>query len=630
MTTPSINPLATPDMLAHALMYARRGWAVIPLHASLPRGCSCGDPECNSVGKHPMTKNGAKDATTGPEKIRQWWTKRPYANIGIATGPISGLYVIDVDCDKGAEIESLEPYNLSEILCTAFSRTGGGGYHFYLKCSEPLPNTGNKLATHVDTRGLNGYVVAPPSRTAKGEYAWETRDQETLEPIEPVEMPPELLAALTSSKRPRKEEQPARGVDGQQDQKALQSLVAQEERNNFLASEAGKVCRTLDLDRETVEAVLHAINEHRYGHGKHPDGPLTAKELEATVFQSIPKWLPSTSGLGQTSPRVEMLPDLMSRPAPVTRWIVKGLLPEGLCLFAGKPKAGKSWLMLALQLGCALGTEVGGLVLGRYPVDPLGVLYLSLEDTQARFYERTKKLLAGRPVPQTFGCALDWKPLLAGGLYDLEAWLVTHAETRLVVIDTLARVRTASSGNGGMYQEDSDLMSQLQQLAKQYHIALVLVHHLRKMGSSDTFDEISGSTGLTGVADTSLVLKRERNQNDGTLHLTGREVEEQELAVTFDPATGHWTCTGKAAERAVSQGKQEILDLLKAKGTMTPSEIAQAVEKPRNAIAILLTRMSQEGLIVKNGRGVYTLKQSQEEQLWGDEDLEWEGLSGDD
>jgi len=391
-----------------------------------------------------------------------------------------------------------------------------------------------------------------------------------------------------------------------------------------LTSMIGSLCRseTLDLDRETIEAVMHTINENRYGHGKHPDGTLPERELE-NIFKSAEnaRWFSSDRGLGLASPVIEMLPDVMNAPTPVTRWIVPGLLSEGLCIFSGKPKSGKSWMIFAMQIGCALGTEVGGLVLGRYPVEPMGVLYLSLEDTPARFYERTRKLLGERPIPANFARALDWKPLLAGGLADLETWLAVHPETKLVVIDTLARVRTATSGNGGMYQEDSDLMSQLQAIAKQFHIALVLVHHLRKMGSSDVFDEISGSTGLTGVADTTLVLKRERNQNDGTLSVTGRQVEEQELAVTFDPATGHWSCTGKAAERAVSQGKQEILDLLREKGTLSNSEIAQAVEKTRTTINTLLSRMVQEKLIVKDGYGLYTLKQEKEDQVWDSEAL---------
>jgi hypothetical protein len=608
-------------MLTWALMYARRGWAVIPLHASLPKGCSCGDPECSSVGKHPMTKNGAKDATTDVAQIRRWWTKRPYANIGIATGPVSGLYVIDVDCDKGGEIESLEPYNLSEIMDTASVRTGGGGYHFYLKCAEPLPNTGNKLATHVDTRGLNGYVVAPPSRTAKGEYAWETRDQETLEPIEPVEMPPELLAALTSSARhahPRKEEQHARGVDGQQEHKPS---VAQEQRNNYLTSKAGQLCH-LGLSQVSVEACLRAINETRYGGGAHPDGSLTAQELEKTVFKSIPKWQLATSGSVQEEPLIEMMDEVMNdTDPPRVRWIIPDLLSEGLCLLSGKPKSGKSWLVFATLITCALGSEVGGLVLGRYPVKPMGVLYLSLEDTPARFYERGVKLLAGRPAPANFGRALSWSPLLSGGLHALETHLIEHPEIQLVAIDTLARVRKAGSGNGNMYQEDSDLMGELQNLTKRHHIALIVVHHLRKMVSSDVFDEVSGSTGMTSTNDNNFVLKRERNQNDGMLSVTGRSGKEEVLAITFDPATCQWSVTGKAAEREVSQGKQEIIDLLKKHGTMSNSEIAQAVEKPRTTLNTFLSRMVQEGLIVKDGYGLYTLKQGKEDQVWDSEAL---------
>ncbi len=100
--------------------------------------------------------------------------------------------------------------------------------------------------------------------------------------------------------------------------------------------------------------------------------------------------------------------------------------------------------------------------------------------------------------------------------------------------------------------------------------------------------------------------------------------------MTFQPSSGHWLCAGKAAEREVSQGKQEIFALLRANGTMTNSEIAQAVEKPRRAIGPFLSRMVQEGLIVKNGRGLYTLKQMEENQLWGSKEAEEDQLLRDD
>lgn len=88
-------------MLKHALDYAARGWAVVPLHGISEGRCTCGKPECRSAGKHPRISGGCHAATTDPETIEQWWRTYPDANIGIATGKVSGLIVVDVDAGEG-------------------------------------------------------------------------------------------------------------------------------------------------------------------------------------------------------------------------------------------------------------------------------------------------------------------------------------------------------------------------------------------------------------------------------------------------------------------------------------------------------------------------------------------------
>jgi hypothetical protein len=95
---PACNPL-----LEAALDYAGMGWRVFPLHSPTADECSCGKPDCRRVGKHPRTSNGLKDASTDPAIIRRWWERWPAANVGIATGPESGVFVLDVDGKQGEE-----------------------------------------------------------------------------------------------------------------------------------------------------------------------------------------------------------------------------------------------------------------------------------------------------------------------------------------------------------------------------------------------------------------------------------------------------------------------------------------------------------------------------------------------
>ncbi len=163
-----------PALLAAALWYAVRGLPVFPLHSVDGQGrCSCnGKPGCKP-GKHPRIPNGHVGATTDPGRIRRWWSRWPEANIGIPTGERSGLLVLDIDAHGFTSLDALEEEHgpLPETLTV---RTGGGGMHVYLKypAGSGIRNSAGKVGLGLDVRGEGGYVVAPPSRTDKGPYAF--------------------------------------------------------------------------------------------------------------------------------------------------------------------------------------------------------------------------------------------------------------------------------------------------------------------------------------------------------------------------------------------------------------------------------------------------------------------------
>jgi hypothetical protein len=149
---------------------------VFPTHNWRLLACSCGDAACSSPGKHPRTRRGVHDAEYGDaDRIKAWWTSWPDANIGLATGTPSGLYVIDLDGDQGVEewwALSLEKGGVEQTMST---RTGGGGIHLFYRqpAGMSLPNTAKRLAPHIDTRGTGGYVLVPPSDHRSGrEYEW--------------------------------------------------------------------------------------------------------------------------------------------------------------------------------------------------------------------------------------------------------------------------------------------------------------------------------------------------------------------------------------------------------------------------------------------------------------------------
>jgi hypothetical protein len=163
--------------LAQALAYADRGWAVLRIYGIHQGRCMCGKDDCNA-GKHPWTEHGFKDATTDPTTIQCWFLATPQANVGIATGAVSGLVVLDVDPRHGGE-ESLRRLEAryGPLPPTAEVASGGGGRHFYFQ--HPGPETVVRTRAKfdefpgLDLKADGGCVVAPPSVHATGHrYRW--------------------------------------------------------------------------------------------------------------------------------------------------------------------------------------------------------------------------------------------------------------------------------------------------------------------------------------------------------------------------------------------------------------------------------------------------------------------------
>jgi predicted P-loop ATPase len=176
-SAPEECPRQAEPMLAAALAYAARGWAVFPLHTIVDGRCSCGTVDCSDAGKHPRVRRGLKEATRDRAKIEAWFGPgAPAANVGLATGAVSGVTVLDVDIGEGkrgaetwAELvkEQGEPETLT-------ARTGSGGMHLFFRYNSALKTASNVLGPGVDCRNDGGYIVAPPSlHRSGGVYAWE-------------------------------------------------------------------------------------------------------------------------------------------------------------------------------------------------------------------------------------------------------------------------------------------------------------------------------------------------------------------------------------------------------------------------------------------------------------------------
>jgi hypothetical protein len=163
-----------PSFKEAALQYALNGLRVLPLYGIGPDViCDCGKADCKSPGKHPLVPGGAKAATCDLAQVTAWWDLWPEANIGIATGAGSGIFVVDVDAKNGG-IESLAALEAENgplpRTVEVLTGSGGGSKHLYFKLPDSLiiRNSASKIAPGIDVRGEGGYVVAPPSRHVSG------------------------------------------------------------------------------------------------------------------------------------------------------------------------------------------------------------------------------------------------------------------------------------------------------------------------------------------------------------------------------------------------------------------------------------------------------------------------------
>ena len=293
--------------------------------------------------------------------------------------------------------------------------------------------------------------------------------------------------------------------------------------------------------------------------------------------------------------------DILCTDFPEPNWIVPGLLPEGLTIFGGKPKAGKSTLCLSLAHTIAS----GGKFLGKIQVERREVLYLALEETSRRLKPRLITMLNGSNPTNRINFAYKWPKIGQGGLEKLDSWLKDHSRCKLVIIDTLARIRAAKR-TGTLYEADYNEIASLKAVADSHSAAFMVVHHLRKATSHDMLDLVSGSVGLTAAADSIAILQRNGGLADAELSLCGRDIEELELALKFHRKTKSFSILGEAAEYRMSQERREVLEFLReANGPVQLKDISNALGKEKNNISKLLNGLIKYGFARQPAYGKY-------------------------
>lgn len=244
--------------------------------------------------------------------------------------------------------------------------------------------------------------------------------------------------------------------------------------------------------------------------------------------------------------------DLSSRELPAVNFYVSEVIPQGLTLICSVPKLGKSWFALQLCLSITRGDSFLG-----FETKPCACLYLALEDSYNRIKERMLKQLKGSQAPSNLYFNINNKNLSNGLVEELEKFLIQYADVKVIIIDTLQKVRGDSKGTN-VYANDYKELSLLKSFADKHNICIILIHHLRKgLVSNDVFERVSGTNGITGTADTTLILSKEdRTDKETKLSIVGRDVEYNDYIIRFNSNDCIWEMISSLDDYKDYQNKQ--------------------------------------------------------------------------
>lgn len=313
---------------------------------------------------------------------------------------------------------------------------------------------------------------------------------------------------------------------------------------------------------------------------------------------------PPKSGPAEFKPEdhIYKASELAAMDFPPVRELVPGIIREGLSILGGPPKVGKSFLALDIALGLAQGEHV----LGLGPVERQKVLYLALEDSPRRMRDRIALRLTGKSFPSLLHLVHDWPRLMAGGLSALTDFIKKEAY-HLVIIDTFVRVKEVARPKAmELYSFDYAQAEKLKRLADENQLSLLIIHHLRKMIAEDPVDSLNGSTGMAAAADSILILQRHRGEGDARLFITGRDIEEQTLALAHED-TG-WKVLGSAGEYGTSDTKRRILNLLRTcPAGNCPKDIAGCLQINSDTVRQALLRMNKAGQVYKKDGNYFAI-----------------------
>ena len=551
-------PTLAANNLAEAMRLAARGWAVFPVAPGTKRPYAGG--------------TGCSEATMTPDRVREWWTERPNADIGVNAG-MSSLVVVDVDIKGGGPVSlgGLVERN-GPIPDTVTAQTPGGGFHLFFK--QPATAIRNRVGIWpgVDIRAANGYVVVAPSVHPNGEhYAW--REGRSPFDLDPAEMPEWLVSALAEPKAAP----------------TLAAATQSGERNARLTSLAGAL-RARGVDEAGLIAGLRGLNTATC------QPPLEDREVLA-IAASIGKRPAGQTGLTERKRSFALLTRADLGDLPSVEWLIDGVVPAaGVSVLYGPSGGGKTFCALSMAYAVSVGIDW----LSRATM-PGPVVYVAAEGrsglrARVEALEREHGLRADslRVLPEAVQLGRD-----ADVTAFADAVAAMPQPPALIVVDTLARCLVGGDENSA--KDVGLFVAGVDRLRETFGCAVLVVHHSGKGG-----DTYRGSSALVGAADS--VMRFEGSGGILTL-----QCEKQKDAEPFGRINALLMQSGDSCLVVLSDGTAptaaapatrrvaEVLGEIAGDDWSTRRDLEKACGMPPSTFAKALKAAHECGLVEKEG-----------------------------
>ena len=487
-----------------------------------------------------MTKNGLKDATVDQDIIRGWWERHPEANIGIATGKISDLWVLDVDNKQSVEVgnilvgqgdlsvREIEDEN-GAIPETRYVDTGGGGRHYYFQYTDGCGGNRTGIRPGIDVRGDGGYVVAPPSIHVSGHfYRWGNVD---LLP----DVAPRFIIALATQ------------VESADTAVGPDDHVIEGGRNTYLHALGARYRRENGYVDWQLFGLLMAHNHHQC------KPPLTSDEVRRIAANCAKyEYSPPVDLSAWTGTSVPDIPEggdlavsiefLLTHPPVPPVPLIHGVIDCGTgVLFGGQPNVGKSWMVMDM----AVAVSTGRPWLDSFATDRGGVLMIDEEGTEYGQYERFQMLFDGRdiapfdvPLHVAIGSGIRLDTDV--GVTRIRRMLERY-KPRIVVLDSLVRLH---SGDENSAKSMANFFEITKKLMRTYETTFCFTHHVRKpsIESLDPGDLLRGTSEIRAWPDTIFVATPGDSSQEIIMHHVksryGKRMAPFRVLMQIDDETG--------------------------------------------------------------------------------------------